>query len=36
MKKGGAVRLEQAQLGLATRAELRWYLPPSVLRKLGG
>jgi len=35
MKKGGAVRLQQPQLSLTAAAELRWYLPPSILRKLG-
>ena len=34
MKKGGVVRLQQSLLGLSAGAELRWYLPPSVLRKI--
>ena len=34
MKKGGVVRLEQSVLGLSSGAELRWYLPPGVLRKI--
>ena len=35
MRKGGAVRLQQPQPSLTGGAELRWYLPPSVLRKIG-
>lgn len=36
MKKGGAVRIQADHLSLTGGAELRWYLPPSVLRKLAG